>query len=82
MSPVFQLRACLGWQIVACGASVFNLICCFLKMDFGSSFCWYFLYDSDFSTVEETCKKIEVSCNCLLVLTIFSCFIVGLHCYN
>nr|XP_040039048.1 uncharacterized protein LOC120823049 isoform X2 [Gasterosteus aculeatus aculeatus] len=53
------LRACLGWQIVACGASVFNLICCFLKMDFGSSFCWYFLYDSDFSTVEETCKKIE-----------------------
>ncbi|XP_040039048.2 uncharacterized protein LOC120823049 isoform X2 [Gasterosteus aculeatus] len=53
------LRACLGWQIVACGASVFNLICCFLKMDFGSSFCWYFPYDSDFSTVEETCKKIE-----------------------
>ncbi|KAM8898834.1 membrane-spanning 4-domains subfamily A member 4A-like [Spinachia spinachia] len=53
-----MLRACLGMQIVACGACVFNLICTVFKMDQSVYLCWH-VY-SDYNTTDlETCEKIE-----------------------
>lgn len=53
------LRACLGMQIVACGASIFNLICCLIKMDISPYSCWNYYYESNTTHLEETCHKIE-----------------------
>uniref|UniRef100_A0A8C6P8D8 Uncharacterized protein n=1 Tax=Nothobranchius furzeri TaxID=105023 RepID=A0A8C6P8D8_NOTFU len=35
------LRACLGMQILACGASIVNIICTLVKMGDWSHHCWY-----------------------------------------
>ncbi|XP_037334744.2 uncharacterized protein LOC119222312 isoform X2 [Pungitius pungitius] len=53
------LRACLGMQIVACGACVVNLICSVVKMDFSSYLCLYFDHDINSTHLVETCQNIE-----------------------
>ncbi|XP_034413051.1 uncharacterized protein LOC117747728 isoform X2 [Cyclopterus lumpus] len=53
------LRACLGMQIVACGASVFNLICSLIKMDVLAYSCWSNYYESNTTRLEEICRDIE-----------------------
>ncbi len=73
--PVCQLRACLGMQIVACAASIVNLICTLIKMDDMPFFCWHYYYDNSTLHYGETCQKLGVSLFCLLFMrTIFSCF--------
>ncbi|XP_022073690.1 uncharacterized protein LOC110968156 [Acanthochromis polyacanthus] len=54
------LRACLGMQIVSCGASIFNIICSVIKMEGTPYYCWSYYYDRD-NTVHygEICRKIE-----------------------
>lgn len=54
------LRGCLGMQIVACGASVFNIICTLVKMDNVPSYCWHYYYENS-SHNADTCHKIESS---------------------
>ncbi|KAK2852058.1 hypothetical protein Q5P01_008334 [Channa striata] len=39
------LKACLGMQIVACGACVVNLICTLVKMDDMPHYFWHYYYD-------------------------------------
>ncbi|XP_034712751.1 uncharacterized protein LOC117934834 isoform X1 [Etheostoma cragini] len=54
------LRACLGMQLVAVGASLFNLICMLFKMDNTPYFCWHYFYDQNITDHwGETCHKIE-----------------------
>ncbi|XP_054457522.1 uncharacterized protein LOC129093507 [Anoplopoma fimbria] len=53
------LRACLVMQILACGASIFNLICCLIKMDSVPTLCWYQHYDFNATRIEETCQSIQ-----------------------
>ncbi|XP_023279593.1 uncharacterized protein LOC111667956 isoform X2 [Seriola lalandi dorsalis] len=53
------LRACLGMQIVACGASLFNMICTLVKMEEMPSFCWHYYYDNLTLHYGEICHKIE-----------------------
>lgn len=48
-------------QIVACGASIFNMILSLVKMGDPTSFCWHY-YDENFTLLHgETCHNIEVS---------------------
>lgn len=65
-----QLRACLVMQIVACVASIVNLVCTLIK-DSAPYYCWHF----DTRDYGEICHKIEVSNKCLLyknIVIIFS----------
>ncbi|KAF0044920.1 hypothetical protein F2P81_001449 [Scophthalmus maximus] len=54
-----MLRACLGMQIVACGASLFNMICILVKMDHMPSFCWAYYYDNITLHYGDICSNIE-----------------------
>lgn len=56
-----QLRACLGMQIVACCASVFNIILSMVKMDSLPSHCWFHYYDNFTALYGKICQNIEVS---------------------
>lgn len=65
-----QLRACLVMQIVACVASIVNIVCTLIK-DTTPYYCWH-SYMMDYG---EICHKIEVSNRCLLyknIVIIFS----------
>uniref|UniRef100_A0AAQ5WWR2 Uncharacterized protein n=1 Tax=Amphiprion ocellaris TaxID=80972 RepID=A0AAQ5WWR2_AMPOC len=53
------LRACLGMQIVSCGASIFNIICSLIKMEGMPYYCWSYYYDNDTLHYGEICHKIE-----------------------
>uniref|UniRef100_A0A1A8CZ90 Membrane-spanning 4-domains subfamily A member 4A-like n=1 Tax=Nothobranchius kadleci TaxID=1051664 RepID=A0A1A8CZ90_NOTKA len=57
--PIFiaslLLRACLGMQILACGASIVNIICTLVKMGDWSHHCWYLHADK----YQEVCHQIE-----------------------
>ncbi|XP_034471090.1 uncharacterized protein LOC117779199 isoform X1 [Hippoglossus hippoglossus] len=53
------LRACLGMQIVASGASLFNLICCLIKMDDSPVYCWHNHYDNSTLRIGEICHNLE-----------------------
>lgn len=53
------LRACLGMQIVACIASIFNFILTTIKMEEGPSYCWHYYYDNFTLHYGETCRNIE-----------------------
>lgn len=67
-----QLRACLVMQIVACVASIVNVVCTLIK-DSAPNYCWR-SYETDFK-YGEICHKIEVSKKCLLyknIVIIFS----------
>ncbi|XP_041842492.1 uncharacterized protein LOC121640710 isoform X3 [Melanotaenia boesemani] len=54
------LRACLGMQIVACGASIFNIICSLIKMEQMSFYCWRYYYDNESTTTpyNDICQQI------------------------
>lgn len=56
-----QLRACLGMQIVACCASIFNIILSMVKMDFAPSYCWHYHHENFSLYYGTTCSNIEVS---------------------
>ncbi|XP_068444070.1 membrane-spanning 4-domains subfamily A member 4A-like [Clinocottus analis] len=53
------MKACLGMQIVACGASIFNLICTLVKMDMSPHSCWRYYYEANSTHLEDICYKIE-----------------------
>ncbi|XP_019955623.1 membrane-spanning 4-domains subfamily A member 4A-like [Paralichthys olivaceus] len=53
------LRACLGMQIVASGASLFNMISSLVKMDNTPPFCWHYYYDNSTLRFGEICHNIE-----------------------
>ncbi|XP_056298162.1 membrane-spanning 4-domains subfamily A member 4D-like [Pseudoliparis swirei] len=53
------LRACLGMQIVACVASVFNLICSLVKMEISPYDCWNYYYEFNATHIEKPCHGIE-----------------------
>lgn len=57
-----QLRACLGMQIVACCASIFNIILSMVKMDITPSHCWTWNRHENFTLYYgKACSNIEVS---------------------
>ncbi|XP_041842489.1 uncharacterized protein LOC121640710 isoform X1 [Melanotaenia boesemani] len=58
--PTQELRACLGMQIVACGASIFNIICSLIKMEQMSFYCWRYYYDNESTTTpyNDICQQI------------------------
>uniref|UniRef100_A0A4W6FB93 Uncharacterized protein n=1 Tax=Lates calcarifer TaxID=8187 RepID=A0A4W6FB93_LATCA len=53
------LRACLGMQIVACAASLFNMICSLVKMEDMFTFCWHYAYDNNTLRYGEICQRLE-----------------------
>ncbi|XP_054457523.1 uncharacterized protein LOC129093509 isoform X1 [Anoplopoma fimbria] len=53
------LRACLVMQILACGASIFNLIYCLMKLGHVPMLCWYRYYDVNGTRIEEICQSIQ-----------------------
>ncbi|XP_026171285.1 uncharacterized protein LOC113135438 isoform X2 [Mastacembelus armatus] len=53
------LRACLGMQIVSCGASVFNMICTLVNMGHLPSLCWFNYYDNTTHESDGICHKIQ-----------------------
>lgn len=65
---VFQLRACLGMQLMACAASVVNMICSLVNMNKSPYVCWSYNRHID---NQELCPMIDVRFNCGLK-TIFS----------
>ncbi|KAK5848707.1 hypothetical protein PBY51_006299 [Eleginops maclovinus] len=54
-----MLRACLGMQIVAVGASVTNMIISLVKMNEIPYFCWHYYYDVNSTTYGDICHNIE-----------------------
>ncbi|XP_026208881.1 uncharacterized protein LOC113157535 [Anabas testudineus] len=54
------LRACLGMQIVACCASLINMICTIVKMEYASYFCWntHHSYNESFD-YEDICYQLR-----------------------
>lgn len=52
------LRACFGMQIVACGASIFNMIFTLVKLEELPFYCWHYDYDAVNSTTGELCPKV------------------------
>lgn len=54
-----MLRACLGMQIVACCASVFNIILAVVKAEEIPPYCWHYYYDNFTLHYGETCRYIE-----------------------
>uniref|UniRef100_A0A3Q3XEA3 Uncharacterized protein n=1 Tax=Mola mola TaxID=94237 RepID=A0A3Q3XEA3_MOLML len=57
------LRACLGMQIVAFGASIFNIVLSMMKMEHMQSYCWYYYYDNFTLHYGKTCHSIESTQN-------------------
>ncbi|XP_074518080.1 uncharacterized protein LOC141784224 [Halichoeres trimaculatus] len=53
------LRACLGMQIVSCGASLFNMIFTLIKMESVYFGCWHYEYDNATLHIGEICHNIE-----------------------
>ncbi|XP_041634835.1 uncharacterized protein LOC121504220 [Cheilinus undulatus] len=53
------LRACLGMQIVACVASVFNMITTLIKMEMQYFYCWHYSYDNSTIHIGEICHMID-----------------------
>ncbi|CAG5929610.1 unnamed protein product [Menidia menidia] len=54
------LRACLGMQIVSCGASIFNIICTLIKMEDMPYYCWQYYYnENNAQNYGEICHQIE-----------------------
>ncbi|XP_053199861.1 uncharacterized protein LOC128384330 [Scomber japonicus] len=54
------LRGCLGMQIVACGASCFNIIYTLVKVDSMVPYiCWHYDYDNSSAHNSEICHMIE-----------------------
>ncbi|XP_040887182.1 uncharacterized protein LOC121177053 [Toxotes jaculatrix] len=53
------LRACLGMQIVACAASLYNMICTLIKIDTMIPYCWRYYYDNSSMEYGEICRQIE-----------------------
>ncbi|XP_034531875.1 uncharacterized protein LOC117806976 [Notolabrus celidotus] len=51
------LRACLGMQIVACGASIFNMIFTLVNNEMQYS-CWHYMYENTTMQMEEICHNI------------------------
>lgn len=56
-------------QILACGASVFNIILSLFKMEDTPSYCWHYYYDNFTLHYGETCQSIEVSYGLLFIRT-------------
>lgn len=57
---VFQLRACLGMQVVACIASFLNLLLTLDKVGYTPSICWHYSYENMTQEYGERCYNIEV----------------------
>ncbi|XP_020514606.1 membrane-spanning 4-domains subfamily A member 4A [Labrus bergylta] len=55
------LRACFGMQLVACGASIFNMVWTLIKMETMYYYCWHYDYDNATIHIGEICHKIENS---------------------
>uniref|UniRef100_A0A3Q1HBI9 Uncharacterized protein n=2 Tax=Anabas testudineus TaxID=64144 RepID=A0A3Q1HBI9_ANATE len=53
-----MLRVCLGMQIVACGASLVNMIWSMLNLAAVATVCWHFYYDYNDPFHSDTCRKI------------------------
>lgn len=53
------LRACLGMQIVACGASLFNMICNLVKMEDTPAYCWHYFYENNTQSYGDLCHRVE-----------------------
>ncbi|CAB1421324.1 unnamed protein product [Pleuronectes platessa] len=53
------LRACLGMQIVASGASLYNVVCSLIKMEDTPTYCWHYYYDNSTLRTGEICHSIE-----------------------
>ena len=47
-------------QIVASGASLYNMICCLIKMEDSPPYCWHYYYDNQTIRAGEICHNIEV----------------------
>ncbi|XP_061565490.1 uncharacterized protein LOC133419984 [Cololabis saira] len=54
-----MLRACLGMQIVACAASIFNVVCTLLKMEDFYLFCWNDYDENITASHAEICHQTE-----------------------
>ncbi|XP_026208882.1 uncharacterized protein LOC113157536 [Anabas testudineus] len=53
------LRACLGMQIVACGASIVNMVCTLVKVNDMPYYCWHYNYGNNTLHTRKTCLRIE-----------------------
>ncbi|XP_059211369.1 uncharacterized protein LOC131990000 isoform X2 [Centropristis striata] len=53
------LRACLGMQIFACGASIYNMISTLIRIGDGPYFCWHYYDPPNVTEYYEMCQKIE-----------------------
>ncbi|XP_029310627.1 uncharacterized protein LOC115023609 isoform X2 [Cottoperca gobio] len=53
------LRACLGMQIVACGASIVGMICSLAKMDGSPNMCWHYDHNENTTSFRIDCHYIE-----------------------
>ncbi|XP_039996862.1 uncharacterized protein LOC120797356 [Xiphias gladius] len=53
------LRACLGMQIVACGASLFNMIFTLVKMEPMTPHCLHYYYDNNTLHYGKLCQMIK-----------------------
>lgn len=53
------LRACFGMQIVAIGASIFNMVCTVIQLEQLGFYCWHYYDEPSNSTLYETCQKAE-----------------------
>ncbi|XP_058482113.1 uncharacterized protein LOC131457223 [Solea solea] len=54
-----MLRACLGMQIVSCGASVLNLFGNLAQMSDTNSICWHYHYENSTMLYAEACLSME-----------------------
>ena len=66
---VSQLQGCLGMQVVACGASVFNILFNLVKVDSVPPSCWHYYYENTSFTNAEICHVIQVSCNSVTLMS-------------
>ncbi|XP_042257176.1 uncharacterized protein LOC121889358 [Thunnus maccoyii] len=53
------LQGCLGMQVVACGASVFNILFNLVKVDSVPPSCWHYYYENTSFTNAEICHVIQ-----------------------
>ncbi|XP_055359988.1 uncharacterized protein LOC114844764 isoform X2 [Betta splendens] len=55
-----RLKACLGMQIVACGASIVNMVCALIKMEVETYSCWrnYHPYNDTFNG-DDLCYEVR-----------------------
>ncbi|KAG7498145.1 hypothetical protein JOB18_050026 [Solea senegalensis] len=54
-----MLRACLGMQIVSCGASVLNLFGTLAQMSEAKSICWHYYYENRTMLYADACLNME-----------------------